>query len=205
MADTTSNEPPHSGAGARLEGPVDPGEFLRRQPPFDRLSDAAFRHVEASLEIVFAARGERVLERGGPPNEHLFVIRKGSMRLMADGRVIELLEEGECFGFPSLMAQTSATSSVIADEESLLLRIPKATFDQLMSEPEFAGFFVEGLHERLRQAVNIETPTFATDLTTPASSLIFGPPVFVPVDATVASAARTMSASWRGVSPPTCR
>jgi CBS domain-containing protein len=115
--------------------------------------------------------------------------------LEADGRVVALLEEGECFGFPSLLAESSPTVDVVADEDCLLYRLPDATFQRLMAEAEFASFFVEGLHQRLRRAVHSTEPNLiAADLSSPCRMLVTRPPVEVGPDATVADAARVMSA-----------
>src|SRR5205807_944163 len=84
-----------------------PLEFLRRHPPFDRLGERDLRRVDDALEISFAPRGELVLRRGGAGGEHLFVVRKGAVRLERDGQLLRALEEGDCFGHPSLIGRAA--------------------------------------------------------------------------------------------------
>jgi CBS domain-containing protein len=199
MRDDVPESPPRSAAGAPSNGvPLDPIEFLRAYPPFDRLDEQRLATLARELEILFVPRGEVVLARSGPANEHLYVVRKGAVRLERDGHQIELVEEGEPFGFPSLIAGTKPHAEVVSDEECLLYRIPKSTFDRLMAVPGFASFFLEGLHSRLRKAANAETPVMSSDLASPARILVDRPPVTIHPDATVAEAARTMSS--QGVS-----
>ena len=124
------------------------------------------------------------------------VVRRGVVRLEAEKRRLELLEEGECFGFPSLISGSGPTVDVIAEEECLLYRIPKRTFDQLMDVPAFAAFFLEGLQQRLHRALHGSEPALmSADLASPARGLCHRPPVTVPPDATVAEAARAMSSA----------
>lgn len=195
MLSDVNDLPPRSAAGAPSSNgvPLDPVEFLRAYPPFDRLDERALSAVARGLEIVFAPRGERVLSTGGAPNAHLYVVRKGAVRLERDGRLIELVEEGEPFGFPSLIAGTSPHADVVADEECLLYRIPKELFSRLMEAPGFASFFLEGLHDRLRKAAAAAPPVMSSDLASATRTLVERPPVSISPDATVAEAARTMS------------
>ena len=187
------DQPTRAGDAPGNGVPLDPEEFLRVHPPFDRLPAAAMEAVGKSLEIEYAGRNTTILSRSEPRNERLFVVRRGVVRLEAEKRRIELLEEGECFGFPSLISGGSPTVDVIAEEECLLYRIPKTTFDRLMDEPSFAAFFVGGIQQRLRRALRSEPTLMTADLASPARDLCDRPPVSVAPDATVAEAARAMS------------
>ena len=194
MDDETSTDAPSGAGTAPGNGvPLDPEDFLRVHPPFDRLAATSMTSIGRTLEIDYAGRNTTILSRSEPTNDRLFVIRRGVVRLEADKRRLELLEEGECFGFPSLISGGSPTVDVIAEEECLLYRIPKTTFDGLMAEPSFAAFFVEGIQQRLRQALRSEPTLLTADLSSPARDLCNGPPVTVSPEATVAEAARVMS------------
>lgn len=130
--------------------PQAPGDFLRRHPPFDRLSPELFAETEAALEIRFAAAGERILERGGVPSDALWIVRKGRVRLEREGELLESLEAGECFGLPSLLGRRAPARDAIAVEDSLLLRLPEKQFRRLLDDPAAARFFLDSLATRLR-------------------------------------------------------
>src|SRR5579864_5992044 len=174
-------------------GAMEPLEFLRRHPPFDRLAEHQLRLVEDGLEVSFSPRGERVLQRGGARSEHLFVVRKGAVHLERDGQQLLALEEGDCFGFPSLIGRASPLADAVAAEDTLLYRLPAAVFTSLLeSSPAFAEFFLLDLAGRLRRAVEMEPLGLGSDLAIPARPLATREPVFVDATATVGEAARLM-------------
>ena len=99
MRDEKSTQLPRSGAGASSNGvPLDPAEFLTQHPPFDRLQPQLLGAVAHSLEICFEPRGATILQQDGETNTRLYVIRRGVVRLEADKRRTELLEEPPCDG-----------------------------------------------------------------------------------------------------------
>jgi CBS domain-containing protein len=169
-----------------------PIDFLRAHPPFDRLGPEALHDLESGLEIAFQPKDARILERGGPPNRVLYVVRKGSVRLERDGEVVQVLEEGECFGFPSLIGRTSPHADVVAAEDVLLYQVPGDAFDRLFARREFADFFVAGLGERLKRSAAVQALPIGKELATPIGRLPVSPPVHVRPDATVGDAARLM-------------
>ncbi len=130
--------------------PVAPRAFLSRHAPFDTFSSQALDRVENFLEMRFAARGETIFARESAPIDALWIVRKGRVRLERDGEVLEVVEPGECFGFPSLIANRAPERDAIAAEDVLLFRLPKAEFRRLLDEPGAARFFLEGLASRLQ-------------------------------------------------------
>jgi CBS domain-containing protein len=177
---------------------MNPAEFLRSCPPFDRLPPERLTDLESDLQIAYQPRGTRILTRGGPPNRVLYVIRKGTVQLERDGDVVQVLEEGDCFGFPSLIGRSSPHADVIAVEDVLLYQVPGDLFDRLFAQREFADFFVAGLADRLRRSAHSTPTPPGRELATSIGRLPVSPPVSVPPSATVAEAARVMRA--RGIS-----
>ncbi len=172
---------------------MEPDVFLPRHPPFDRLQPNLLERVLERLEVTYVPRGEAVMRRSDPENRNLFVVRKGAVRLERDGLLLQVLEEGEVFGYPSLLAGGPPSTDVVAEEDSLLFRIPGDVFHRLMEEREFADFFVAGLASRLRRAAQSESPLLSGDLSTPVADLVTRAAVFVRPEATVAEAARAMT------------
>jgi CBS domain-containing protein len=172
--------------------PTDPVAFLRGTPPFHALSEELFEGAAASLEIGFYPAGSRLVRRGEAPLQHLYVIRKGAVRLERDGQTLQLLEEGEIFGYTSLITN-KATLDVVIEEDLLAYRLPRAQFERLLADAKFAGHFAVGLAERLKYSLeHSQVATFQADLSAPVSLLVRRPPVRVPADATVGQAARLM-------------
>lgn len=171
--------------------PVGPRAFLSRHAPFDTFSAPALDRVERALEMRFAAAGETIFARDSAPSDALWIVRKGRVRLERDGEVLEVVEPGECFGFPSLIANRPPERDAIAAEDALLFRVPKAAFEQLLDEPGFARFFLEGLASRLRlQSASSEAGSRSS--LAKARDLGRRPLATIPPSATVEEAARRM-------------
>ncbi len=173
---------------------LDPVAFVRSTPPFDGLPPEAFGTAARAIEIVFHPAGTRLLTRGGEPSQHLYVIRKGAVRLEREGQTVQLLEEGEVFGFTSLISGT-ATLDVTVEEDLLAYRLPRVEFEALLEHAAFAGHFASGLAERLRNSLERSgVASFQPDLGVPVATLLRGrAPVRVPPTATVGEAARLMA------------
>lgn len=149
--------------------------------------------VERGLEITFYPKGNKVLERIGPKSQHLYLIRKGGARLERDGQTILHLEEGDVFGYPSLLSQDAPAFDVVAEEDLLVYRWPKDVFQRLLEYPAFSEFFTRGLAERLRLATRAEGLGMVNlDLALPVGELITRPPVFVARQCTIGEAAQVM-------------
>lgn len=172
---------------------MEPDAFLRAHPPFAGLPPELFERAAEHLEVVFVPRDEPVLRRSDPENRYLFVVRKGAVRLERDGRAAQVLEEGETFGYPSLLAGGAPSIDVAAEEDTLLLRLPGEVFHRLMEDRGFADYFLVELAGRLRSAARGEVPRLTGDLSTPVGRLVTRPPVFARPETPVAEAARLMT------------
>lgn len=170
----------------------DPLDFIRLCPPFDQLPPQGLQTLEKSLEVAYLPAGTRVLEEGGKSSNHLYLIRKGSVRLEREGKVVMQLEEGDLFGYPSLLSQDAPAFDVIAEEDLLAYRWPAETFRTLMEYPGFAQFFTQGLAERLHKAVQPESIYLHVDFSLPIRQVVSRPAVFVPRGYTVQQAAQLM-------------
>jgi CBS domain-containing protein len=171
---------------------IDPVSFVRATPPFDELPKPLFDEAARSFDVVYVPAGTWLVRAGGKPLEYLYVIRKGSARLERDGQTLQVLEEGEIFGYGSLISGT-ATLDVRAEEELVAYRIPAAQFRRLLSDARFARHFAVGLAERLRSSLE-QSPVaqFRSDLSMEVQTLVRRPPVWVGAAATIGEAARVM-------------
>ena len=171
---------------------IDPVAFVRSTPPFDALPGALFEGAARAIDVVYMPAGTWVVRTGGKPLVHLYVIRKGSVRLERDGQTVQVLEEGEIFGYTSLISRTAALD-VRVEEDLVAYRIPDAQFQRLLSDARFARHFALGLAERLRSSLDhAPVAIFRTDLHLDVDSLVRRTPAWVDADATVRDAAQVM-------------
>jgi len=171
---------------------VDEASILRSIPPFDALPRERFDEAaRAAVERRFPA-GAWLAHAGGEPMQHLFVIREGSVRIERHGQTVQVLEEGETFGYTSLITG-KATFDVVVEEALVAFELPAAVFRRLEEDPRVAAHFAAGLGERLRASLE-QSPVaaFQPDLSSEAGRLVRGPPIWVGPDATVVEAARAM-------------
>jgi len=168
-------------------------DFMRQQHPFVLLDEEELERVNASARTETVTAGKAVITQDGPVSSCLFLVADGRVNLVRDGVVIHVLEEGDCFGHPSIISQAPPTASAIAETEALLHCIPGDLFTELLqANPRFAGFFLNSLGDRLSRLARGETGSLGGELTTPIGSLDMRPVNFVEASDTVAAAARSM-------------
>ncbi len=174
---------------------IGPVTYLRSTPPFDALPQSLFDAAVGSLEVGFHPAGTRLARAGGPPLDRLYVIRTGSVRLERDGQPVQVLEEGEAFGYTSLITR-QATLDVIVEEDLLAYELPDAAFQRLRAaDAAFAGHFAVGLGKRLRSSLERSTAVQSqADLSQEIAGLVARAPLWIDATARVGDAARLMRA-----------
>ncbi|MFO7608793.1 MAG: DUF294 nucleotidyltransferase-like domain-containing protein [Candidatus Krumholzibacteriia bacterium] len=167
-------------------------DFLCRQHPFDRLTPAEVETVARTAGTLAVPGGTVVLRQGGKVSGFLHVVGRGGAHLVRDGRVVQEIEEGECFGYPSILSGDPPSADVVTAGETGLHRIPADVFRQLLGNADFAGFFLASLSQRLRTASRRDAAALGGAMTTAVGTLARGAPLTVDPGATVADAARAM-------------
>jgi CBS domain-containing protein len=171
---------------------IDPVVFLRSTAPFHALPRALFDAAARRVEVIYHPAGTRLARVGGEPLRHLYVIRKGSVRLERDGQTLQLLEVGETFGYTSLIAG-EATMEVVVEEDLVAFRLPGQEFRRLLADAQFARHFAVGLAERLRSSLeHSPVATFQANLSLEVRQLLRRPAAWVGPEAAVGEAARLM-------------
>jgi CBS domain-containing protein len=129
--------------------------FIGQQAPFNHLTAAQLSRLASAITIQYFRRDSLIID-AGVENQWLSVLRSGAVELMLGGTDLAArLGEGDCFGYPSLIRNVLTQNRVVALEDCLLYRVPKAVFLNLRAEnPEFGQFFDISESARLRQAVD---------------------------------------------------
>ena len=99
-------------------------DFLGIQSPYDALDPPELQRLARSVEVEFFTRGTVVVETGGEPLQHVWVVRTGAVEVLDDGRLVDLLGEGDTFGHVSTLSGQPPTLTVRAAEETLCYRLP---------------------------------------------------------------------------------
>lgn len=171
------------------------GEFLQDQHPFVVLTEAEKSLVADTAETLDFAAGATILQQGGRTSAGLYLIASGAARLERDGLVGRVLEEGDCFGHPSIINRGAPSATVTAESALTAHRVPAEVFRQLLRNTDFAEFFLKDLGERLRQVAGSGSSSLGGELTTAIGELGLRPLVRVKPTDTVGDAARAMCAA----------
>jgi CBS domain-containing protein len=124
--------------------------FLKDHYPFSGLPGSALEALSFHITVRYYPEGEVIFKEGTKPLEHLFLIRKGEVSLEVGGAEVDLLHEGDTFGYPSLLSGDPPTSTAIAVSETILYLIPKEIFLRLIEKyEEFELFFAKSLAKKL--------------------------------------------------------
>jgi CBS domain-containing protein len=133
----------------------DAAAFLALYPPFDGLDPEELDRIAESLELRRFREGQIVLVEDGAPAQSFYVIRDGSMELVHEEEVIDILEPGEAFGHPSLLSGLAPAFTVRAHEDSTCYLVPRGLALQALSGPAGAGFVARTLRDRLARTGHV--------------------------------------------------
>ena len=91
-----------------------------------------------------------ILEAGGPPVEHAYVVRTGSVELLDEGHVVDLQREGEVVGALSLLTGERPLVTARAHEETICYRIERETATSAFASPGGVSFLGRMVRRRER-------------------------------------------------------
>jgi CBS domain-containing protein len=169
-------------------------EFLRRHAPFDDLGDEELEELAGAAEVEYFTAGTTIFRRGEGPMEHVRVIRRGAVELTDDGRVLDVLGEGELFGHPSMLSGLPTGFEARAGEDSLCYRLPAAAVVPLLARPAALRYVARTLLERPRPDPTALGPNLDA-ASRPVGRLVQGRPVICDPSSSVREAAARMKAA----------
>jgi CBS domain-containing protein len=123
--------------------------FLARQPPFGGIGPALLHELAAQAREERYEQGQSVLVEDGPPAACLWLILDGSVELVHEGEVIQVLEPGECFGHPSLLSGLAPTFTVRARQSTRCALLPADAARRLLGTPAGAAYVATSMRKRL--------------------------------------------------------
>lgn len=121
---------------ADLSGVLKP-ESLRRIRLFAQMGSAQLQSLVRYMEVVKVKKFSLVFAKGDPGNAMYFVLQ-GEVRARAliDGKdkTLFTMGPGESFGEIALLIHGVRSSDVVANEDSVLLRLPSDAFERIVRE-----------------------------------------------------------------------
>lgn len=131
---------------------LDAERFLREHEPFNLLTPEVLRSVVYNLQVQHYQKDEVIFQEGSAPLSSLYIVRKGVVLLKRGSEVLDYLQEGDSFGFVSLLTSERPSSTAIAYEDTLLFLLPDKLFKKLCKDFEaFNQYFLRKLSGRFER------------------------------------------------------
>src|SRR5215472_5719435 len=166
--------------------------FLGSHPPFNAVEADELVRVAAVTESEVIPGGKTIFSQGTGPVEYLWVVRTGSVEVIHDGQVLDLLGPGELFGHASMLSGLPTGFEARAAEDTLCYRIPAGVISPLLARPGFLRFIASsivggrtGSGERVPPADPVQRLV---------ETLIRTPPLVCSADEPIREAAKRMTA-----------
>jgi CBS domain-containing protein len=171
-------------------GPAgDVAGFLGSHPPFDGLAPDELARVAAVTETEVSAGGKTIFSQGAGPVTNLWVVRTGSVEIIHDGRILDLLGPGELFGHASMISGLPTGFEARAGEDTVCYRVPADVMRPLLARPEVLRFVARSIVAGPRVSAPAADPGELR-----AAMLIRTPPLLCRGDEPIREAAKRMTA-----------
>jgi CRP-like cAMP-binding protein len=124
------------------ESDITPG-MLRRVKALAELDDEQLRRFVRFMEAQTVRAWTHIVKQGDP-DDGMYLVLEGELRvrLMIGGKetILAILSPGDCFGEIALFDQGPRSADVVANQDSILLKIASEAFDKLRREaPELSA------------------------------------------------------------------
>jgi CBS domain-containing protein len=119
--------------------------FLGSHPPFDAVEADDLARVAGVTETEVIPRGKTIFSQGAGPVEYLWVVRSGSVEIIHDGRVLDLLGPGELFGHASMISGLPTGFEARAAEDTVCYRIPADVMRPLLARADVLRFVARSI------------------------------------------------------------
>jgi CRP-like cAMP-binding protein len=125
--------------------------ILRAVPFFTGIPDFILAAVAQITREIELAAGETFI-REGAVEDTMYIIVDGRVRVHSQGKTIITLGAGQTVGELAVLDPEPRAASVSTLEDSLLFRLDKALFDDVMADrPEVARGVIQALCQRVRE------------------------------------------------------
>ncbi len=171
---------------------VDIVRFLAQHSPFDALEPDRLQQVADRAQIEFYPMGATIL-RGGESDRTLYVVRVGAVEVVEDGRVLDLLLEGDVFGAMGSSGLLGSTTVMRAHEDTLCYMVDRDEVEEALGPPPRGASLVRATSGRDDGPGKGPVEAGRWIRVTPVGSMVRRPPIACDGHTTVADASRLMA------------
>jgi CBS domain-containing protein len=182
----------HVGGG--LGSPPEVARFLREHPPFDALDPRDVARVASVAELESYPAGATIFLQGADTVAHLRVVRSGAVEIVAEGRVLDLLAEGEMFGHASMLSGLPTGFEARAVQPTTCYRVGMELAREVLAAPEGLRYVARSLLEEPTDLHVLAREAASNVADEPVATLLRTPAVVCTPETTIREAAQRMSA-----------
>ncbi|HEY3862472.1 MAG TPA: cyclic nucleotide-binding domain-containing protein [Verrucomicrobiae bacterium] len=147
---------------------ITPG-MLRRVKALAELSDDQLGRFVNYMEAQTARQWSQIVKQGDP-DDGMYLVLDGELRvrLMIGGKetILATLGPGECFGEIALFDQGPRSADVLANKDSILLKISSEAFDKLRREaPELSAPILFAISKTLAARIRADNKRIKDSVT----------------------------------------
>jgi CBS domain-containing protein len=169
----------------------DVADFLGSRPPFDVLGADDLARVATLTETEVSPKAKTIFPQGAGPVEYLWMVRSGSVEVIHDGRVLDLLGPGELFGQASMISGLPTPFEARAAEDTVCYRIPAKVMRPLLARPDVLRLVVQSIVDRTVPVAPAHPG--ADPAQSRVATLIRTPPLLCPGSEPIRDAAKRMT------------
>ena len=118
---------------------------LKKSYLLKNLSENTLEAIAKNIKKEKYNKGDVIIQEGTSGNT-FYLISKGKVTIMKEGKSLRILDTGECLGEKSLLSNDSLrTASAIAEEKVICYVINKKEFDMILKEPKTREYLLKKL------------------------------------------------------------
>jgi len=146
-------------AGGAFAGDNEWLEEMLTSPAFGSLAHERVAMLLLKLEPLHVKNGEAVI-RQGEAGDYYYIVKEGQLtvsRKDEQGKVklVNKLQRGHVFGEEALLSGDPRNASVVAMGDSIVMRLAKSDFEELLKKPLITHVTVEEAQERMRRGAGL--------------------------------------------------
>ncbi len=142
------------GVGERIDM-QEKWKTLRFLAFFKDFSDDEITEVVNASEWKEYEKGEIIVTEGEQETA-FYIIAKGGVEVVKDGRVVGMMKQGDCFGEIAFLTQQPRNATIVARTDVSLMSVSNSLMEQASTETQLRYYriFLENLIARLSQATD---------------------------------------------------
>jgi CRP-like cAMP-binding protein len=146
-------------AGSAFAGDSEWLEEMLAGPAFGTLARERVAMLLLKLEPMIVKTGDAVI-RQGESGDYYYILKEGELTVSRKDtqgkvRLVSKLKRGDVFGEEALLSGDPRNASIVAMRDSIIMRLARTDFEELLKKPLITYVTVEEAQERMRRGAGL--------------------------------------------------